>query len=922
MLIKKNKSEKNIIDRFVSEKKYVYLWSFLLPIFVLICLYIIKEVHPFGDRMYLARDMYHQYAPFFSELYNKLTNGGSLTYSWNIGLGTNFTGLYAYYLASPLNWFLALINRNHLIEVMNIFIILKLALSSVTCSYYLRCKYQRSELAVLAISLFYALSSYVAAFAWNIMWLDCLMLLPLIILGLERLVKEGKGYLYFISLGLAIISNYYIAYMICIYLVLYFLVLLFTNDGDKDWQYFKSRLIKFAGFSLLAGMLAAFLIIPEYFALKASASGEINFPDTLNRYFSIYEILSRGLMNVEVSETTANDPNIYSTILIYILMPLYIMGQTKNSKEKVGKVLLVAFFLISFNFNILNYIWHGFHFPNSLPARQSFIFIFLLLTMAYEVLINLKNFKKKQIYGAFAGALLLVISYEHLLVGVVYEYHVVYLSILFLAIYLAFLQVYRGIVVEENELLDLIQQAEVDDASDSIQVDNKSEDLESIEDPGIVDDGLDSVGDDLANLENTDHNFESKEDYYANEYEFVVFKKTIVAIMFIIVATAEVLINFGTTGLSVTSRTYYLEDNEDIDALLEIVEEEDDSFYRIEKYKRRTKNDAAWHGYKSASLFSSTSSEKLNDYLDCLGFENSMNASSFYGQTPLTASLFSVKYMLAKEDDDWPFTDNSYLTSYIHGVGSEQLYRNNYTLPLGFMLPMDFDLIWNISSSNPFQVQNDFANNLVDEDLFNEMAVINNGTSVTIKAEDYRDIYIYVPTRDVESLSFQITDINGIEIETKTYDEYRREHIINLGSLEPGNYVHISSIETSNDIDVYAYTFDEDVFVDLYHELNNHTFDIEIFKDTYIKGSIYTNEAGLMYTSIPFDEGWSVKVDGYEVETLAFKDALIAIPLASGDHTIELSYTPQGLKSGIAISLFGIICFIIIVFVNRKKGIR
>ena len=871
---------------FISRKRYIYLWSFFLPIFILLCLYIIKGVHPFGDRMYLARDMYHQYAPFFSELYNKLTSGGSLTYSWNIGLGTNFIGLYAYYLASPINWFLVLINRNHLIEVMNIIIIFKLALSSLTCTYYLRQRYKRSDLAVIAISFFYALSSYIAAFAWNIMWLDCVMLLPLIVLGLERLVKEGKGYLYCIALGIAIVSNYYIAYMICIYLVFYFLVLLFTNNCEKDLTYFKSRLIRFAGFSLLAGMFAAFLIIPEFFALKASASGDINFPDTINKYFSIYEILSRGLMNVEVSETTANDPNIYSTILIYILLPLYMIRPSKNTKEKVGKTLLAVFFLISFNFNILNYIWHGFHFPNSLPARQSFIFIFLLLTMAYEALINLKDFKKKQIYGVFACVLLLFLSYEHFLVGITFEYEVVYISILFLAIYLVFLQVYRGIQEEEDNLLRLKNRALIEETN-----------------------GLEEVA--VIELKN-------KIIYYTQEYDYVVFKKTIVAILFIIIATAEVLINFGTTGLSVTSRTYYLDDNENIGNLLEIVEEDDDSFYRIEKYKRRTKNDAAWHGYKGASIFSSTSSEKLNDYLDILGFENSMNASSFYGQTPLTASLFSVKYMLGKEGTDSPFTD-SRLTSLIHVSEGEELYRNNYTLPLGFMLPMDFDSRWDTFSSNPFRVQNDFASNLVGEDIFTEVPVINNGTSVTLKAEDYKDIYIFVKTSDVESLSFQITDVNGIELETRTYDDYKREHILNLGKLELGNYIHISSPESSQDLNLYAYNFNEDVFVELYHTLNSHTFDIEILEDSYIRGSITTNEDGLMYTSIPFDKGWTVMVDGKKVEPVAFKEALIAIPLTAGDHTIDLSYTPQGLRVGIGVSAFSLACFIIIVLSERKK---
>ena len=113
-------------EKIIKEKKYIYFLAFIIPFFVLIFTYIIRGVYPFGDRIYLARDMYHQYAPFFSEFHNKLTNGESLIYSWNIGLGTNFTGLYAYYLSSPINWLLAISNRKDLIELMNILIIVKI----------------------------------------------------------------------------------------------------------------------------------------------------------------------------------------------------------------------------------------------------------------------------------------------------------------------------------------------------------------------------------------------------------------------------------------------------------------------------------------------------------------------------------------------------------------------------------------------------------------------------------------------------------------------------------------------------------------------------------------------------------------------------------------------------------------------------
>ncbi len=557
----------------------------------------------------------------------------------------------------------------------------------------------------------------------------------------------------------------------------------------------------------------------------------------------------------------------------------------------MGKVLLAVFFLISFNFNILNYIWHGFHFPNSLPARQSFIFIFLLLTMSYEVLINLESFKNKHIYGAFGLAIALFLSYEHLLVDLVFEYYIVYISIFFLSLYLIIIQIYRNLVKNEGDYIDAKEDYKEIESTYLANGENYLESEESY---------------DLLSENNNDD----------DEYENFNFKKTLVMIVFLLIATAESLVNFGTTGLSVTSRPYYIDDNEAISSLLTKVKEEDETFYRTEKYKRRTKNDGAWHGYKGFSIFSSTSGEKLNDYLASLGFENSMNAFSFYGQTPLTSSLFSVKYMLAKEGEI-PSQDSD-LTSLLYEDDGQYIYKNNYTLPLGFMMPDYFDMKWDRKSNNPFIVQNNLSNNVISDNLFDEINTINNGSIATLSVVDNREVYIYIPSSDVETLEFSITDINGVEKATETYNEYNKEHIINLGSFEQGDYIHISSPENMLDLNVYAYTFDEEVFINLYNKLIKHPFNIEIFEDTYIKGNISLDEDGIMYTSIPYDEGWSVKVDGFKVDSMAFADALLAVPLSQGDHTIELSYSPRGLKLGLIISTISIIMFVAIVLLETK----
>ena len=189
-------------------KYYPVLVAFLVPILILLLIYITREIYPFGDQMYLRSDMYHQYAPFLKLFQSTLKNGGSLSYTWNIGLGTNFLSTYAYYLASPLNWITVILPTNYIPEIMSIFIILKSGLMAATCTIYLLNRFQRYNVVSSCFGIFYALSGYMAAYSWNVMWLDCLILLPLIVLGLERLVKERKFLLYTICFALSVISNY------------------------------------------------------------------------------------------------------------------------------------------------------------------------------------------------------------------------------------------------------------------------------------------------------------------------------------------------------------------------------------------------------------------------------------------------------------------------------------------------------------------------------------------------------------------------------------------------------------------------------------------------------------------------------------------------------------------------------------------
>lgn len=404
----------------------LYLLSFLVPALIMLVIFVIQQIYPFGERSFLHIDMYHQYFPFLVEFYHKLRNGESLFYSWNTGIGSNFLALYVYYLASPANWLCILVPERFLMEFLSYMVVIKTGLCGLTFTYYIRKHFQSSPWGILGFSLFYALSGFMAAYNWDVMWLDVIVLAPVIILGAERLVNEGKCYMYCITLGLSILSNYYLSIMLCIFLVLYFAVLLIAREPSADQDsaplafpklggiknFYGKALIRFSVFSLLAGGMAAVLLLPELAALRFTEFSDINFPSKLKTYFPVIDMLARHCFNVTVETGLDHWPNIYCGVLVFVFLPLYVLQKQVPLRQKVPKLLLLAFMLVSFSTNVLNFIWHGLNYPDSLPARQSFLYIFLLLIVCYEAFLHLDEASMNVIGAVFAGVLFFLLLCE------------------------------------------------------------------------------------------------------------------------------------------------------------------------------------------------------------------------------------------------------------------------------------------------------------------------------------------------------------------------------------------------------------------------------------------------------------------------------------------------------------------------------
>ena len=807
------------------------LLSFLLPLVTMLIIFIGKGIFPFGQESFLRTDLYHQYAPFLREFQAKLQSFSSLHYSFNIGLGVNFTSLLAYYLASPLNFFVILFPKGLVVEYISYLIIIKIALSGMTASIYLRKHFQKNGLFSVLFSMIYALSGFVAAYSWNVMWLDCIFLFPLILLGLEELMDEGKGTLYTVSLALAILSNYYISIMICLFLILYFLSRLFYA-AISDVRELGKQIGHFALYSLLAGIMAGILLLPAVFALRMTASASISFPKTFTQYFTIIDMMARLFPFVETEQGLKHWPNIYAGTLSLFILPLYFKNPAIQKKKKVIYAAFMLFFFLSFSINALNFIWHGFHYPNSLPARQSFIFVFLLIIQGAEWFLKRKTSSKKDLSFALFLSFSFVILCQKLITEEAFHWSVFYLTLLFLFLfYLLFYFEKRGMEVHIAELL-------------------------------------------------------------------------LIALCFV-----ELSINMAVTSVPTTSRAAYLEGGKETSKLLKELKIEDPGFYRLLREDAKTKDDGALMQYHSASIFSSTAYGDMSDWYTELGMEASTNAYSINGASPLMKSLLGIKYEILKKE---PKHSEVRGLSYLLGEGEYRLYENQFSLPLGYLLTKEELDAFDLHAGTPALVQNSISTALATDKIFTTILGKMEASSYHFTVEKAGDIYVYVNNEKVKEVK---AILPGDE---KSFDHVDRGYFLSLGYLNAGTELELKSLTSGENMDATAYSFSYEVLGQITDMLSSRGMEVENWKDGYVKGRINAGSDGLLFTSIPYDPGWKVKVDGNTVVTEKAFSAFLGIPVSAGEHDIELHFVPEGYYFGILFSISALLFFALLLFMKKR----
>lgn len=963
----------------VKLKPLYYIAAFLIPALLTLIAYAIFGVYPFGERSVLTLDLNGQYVYYFENIRRCFWSGESPLYSWARNLSGGYQGVIGYYLASPFTFIVILFPHSMIIESLMIMQLCKVGACGAAFFTYATKSKNVKPLQAIIFATMYAQMSYVAIQLIDPMWIDGPIFLPLVILGVEYLIDDGRKINYIIPLAIMFIANFYIGFMIAIFVAFYFVHYLFFGakkkfSGVGDYAKTIGRMVLATAVVLMCSYI---MIMPVYNAL---ALGKFSFstPDySMKTMFNPVELLPTLFPNqyysVNVDEGTRmyGRPEIYCGVLSFVLVPLYYFNKNIKRNRKIGYSFILLVMFVSMWIKPVNMMWHGGQDPNWLPYRYSFLVSFVLVSMAAEAFSNLEGYKLefKHAFGTFAGIAILCFVYE-------------------------------AIQPNFNYNEDRYKYAAIMPYSKEVTI----------------------------NGETVNHLFLGTIVFGAVlsvVYLFLLWlmsnakKKITVNIISVVIAGIvffEAGYNAFDTIFKIDKEVYYSSKKsystimgaQDVAAQLEEI---DNGFYRAEKTFFRNVNDNQAYGLKGISHSSSVMNARIIKFIETLGFTTKSYETRYDGNTPVADSLLGIKYVL---DDPSIRNDHESLlspyynlvksTTYQTESGEKELniYENPDALSIGFMGSQDILKLSYLGNDNPFNSMNNFLSsltgstqdysNLQPKQYFkritnsqNPEVVLNecwesnyNGqhcynanagagdptVRIHITVDDDSPVYMYLKSDNPKKCNLWVSSEKNSEtgefVNFSGYGSYYDGYdysIINIGSYPAGTEleVRLTIIQTaeksgSNEYimikDFQFYHLDYDLFHEDIQKLKQNSWQLDLDKTTsnHLVGEIDAQEGQIFYTSIPYEPGWTIKVDGKKVteqfeETFSedgtsimrnFTDnsegsvvilnSLIGLRLSSGHHTIEMKYSPPGFNMGIVLLMFGIAAVVLLYLWDKKNN--
>ncbi|MCH5209027.1 MAG: YfhO family protein [Oscillospiraceae bacterium] len=844
------------------KKSYAYFFVFFVPQIILFTAYAMFEVYPFGERSVLALDLNAQYVTYFDYLYDVFGGSQSLFYNWSGSLSEGFFGLFAYYLASPFNLIILMFPRDMITEGIMAMLLVKSGAVGLSACFFLKKHRGYSNYTAMLFSVMFALCGYFTAHTINPMWLDGLIALPLVLAGIERVVKERRFLLYSLSLLYIFIANYYIGYMVGIFSALYFVYYLCVCEKLRKFREYAAAVIIFTVASISSILMSGIMIIPAYKSLQNGKieynyTGDHFFEDNLAENFNIGDIFIKLFPATYDTERPDGLPMLYCGTLALIFAVIYFVMKKIPLRRRVGGGILLGILTLSMYIKPVDMLWHGGQVPVWMPYRYSFTIIFLLIVFGAEAFENIADVRRKQIGSAFAVLAVVLLMSDYYGGGEHFD------TTLIIVVPLICLSAMTCVVL-------------------ALRLSRRTIVLRIIAGAAVCFELFISCRSYLGSIHN--------DVYYS-------------------------------------PRETYLGDIPFTRYAVQQVKEYDDGFYRMEKTFHRTVNDNMALGMYGVSHSTSTFNTRALQLLRDLGFGSRDHYSRYDGSTMLTDDILGIKYVLSKRQILTPYEK----TIPIESKKGIKAFENSDALGIAF--PADEGVIGcEISESSPFMFQQALASILAGEEqeIFKPVYdMIFDSSNVSIgSTTDYHASYKKRISNEDATITYNVLTSRGGAVYAYFPSSYEREcglyindeYIKNYFESENHSIVYLGTYSAGEDFDVKLKLYKDDLYIinPEFYVIDSAALEAftakmrenytEITKTSGSSLSIKVNAKDncALFTSIPFEEGWTATIDGQAVEVLSgVNQTLLCVRVPAGEHTIELNYFPAGLKTGIILSVSG-----------------
>lgn len=836
-----------VLTRFFY-KHLILLLCFLAPVTVMVIIYIRFGMAPFGDTSLLIMDLSNQYVEFFAGLRQLAAGNSTVFFSWSNGLGGSNIGLFAYYLSSPLSFLTLLFPQHQLPFALMLLTLLKIGLSGLTFGIFLQSHFRRSDLSTVWFSLLYGVMSYSVVYSLCVMWLDGVIWLPMVILGVDKLFEENNPFLLTMSLTAVFLSTYYLSYMIGLFCAIYFLYRYFVSFYHQPLWFFARRFALFIGSAVTAACLNAWLLVPTVFSMMQGKIGGSNFTPRSPFNFSFPDLLYK--LFIGNGDSIMNDglPSIFCGTAILVLIVQFYFSRAIGFREKLVSSLVLGFLAVSFYSQKLDIAWHLFQHPNWFPFRYAFVFSFFCLLIAYHAYICTEEVPSWLPIATVMGIAAFSAAALHADLPYLSKGHIIF-TVLMASIY-AILLMHPDILTDYRRplLISLIL-------------------LSALE--------MSVNGQALLKGLDRDHRYVPLEEYLS-------FTKNVAPLVYRTQAadpqfyrmenldprTKNDAIGFGYNGVAHFSSTY----NREVNRLLK-----DLGFvqtYINTTYMGDTLITESLLGVK----YLMAKSAHIPDH----SWRSSQGIYNLH-ENPYALGIGFAADDLSTNVDFHKHNSLTYQAELLEAMGSAEqklLFPiKEYSLTTQNILKQDKKGFTRYEKEVPDQ----------------EAAI-----TYTLTAPGSGPVYAALPTASNNGAAMYL---NGAY--KGTFFTSGTKRVLSLGTYEAGAHIHLKFRLNQERLDIdeaYFAQLDRAAFQRLVTRLKQRELIIGDYGPGRIRGEITADGNQFLFTSIPYDESWKVTVDGQAVKPFSFQNALLAVPLSKGTHLIDMRYRPKGLGTGLTIS--------------------